>query len=403
MTSAPSGPRRLVIADSRCERESPLREVRERASQAHEVDVVGSSEHALALVARMQPCAILVQAALEARTDLPPTSLALASLVLRHHDDVPILLYTSEPGLGYEAMLAQLAVPAPVVLERRLLECFEDIVTDLLAHAGATALLRALPSAHGGEPCDSIPPRFRIDRFLREVGSALLGAAAREHPDRTEAAAAVRMPLETFDRRRREFAIVHAGACRADWDVPQGLLWCSREASPPAITEACEREDVGLWKIDPGSLHPDALSSPEVIAAVVDVSEVAGAVDAWLLQRSVRPFLLAGSPPAPVSYLLEELRVQAPWLPEAELPAALVQAGRAAAKLYSDENVSLRLPFGRAGARAWPTDVADLLHRLDSQILTLASATFHPVAAAARAVGLSDSTYRARLDRAKRV
>ena len=397
--------RRLVIADSRSPGESHLRELLERASTAHEVELVGSSDAALALIANKQPDAILTHAALEAQPDLPPASVVLASLAIRHrhHHDIPVLLYTSEPGLGYEGILAQLAVPAPLLLERRLVACFEDIIAELMAHAEAAALLRTLPSVCSGEPCDCIPRPFRVDRFLQDVESAVLSAAAREHPDRTEAAAALRMPVETFDRRRRELAIDDGGPCRPDFQAQQGLLWCSRNAAPPAIAEACGAEDVELWRIAPGSLHPNTLTSPAPIAAVVEVSDAAGAVDAWVLQRSVRPFLLAGVPPAPVRYLLEELHVQPSWLPGGELPPALFRAGRAAAKLYSDEDPSLRLQFGRGGAPAWPTDVADLLRRLDSRILKLASATICPVAEAARAVGLAESTYRARLHRALRV
>ncbi|MBI5162187.1 MAG: hypothetical protein HY996_12365 [Micrococcales bacterium] len=392
---------RLVVADSRDASDPHLRELLERAGAAYEIERVTTCSRALEAIAR-EPRAVLAQVDLDDRPDMPAVGPLLAGIVSRENGHVPLLLYASALGGGHERCLAQLGVRAPVVYERRLVAFFDEILPDLVSHHEAMGVLRAMPRPPEDAADDDLPQGFRIDRFLAEVDMAVLNASAREHADRTLAAAAVRVPVETFDVRRRQQALDRPGARRPASDAAPSLLWCSRNPPPEAIRDRCQRSDIGVRTVQPGSLHPQTMMSVAVIAAVVEPADPASAIDAWLLQRSVRPFLIAGAIPTPVKFLLGELNVFGPRVALRELPPQLLSAGLSAARLYCDEDLTLRLPFGRAGVPAWPTDAEELRRRLDARILRLAAATQQPSAKAAAALGLPDSTYRARLARAKR-
>jgi hypothetical protein len=162
----------------------------------------------------------------------------------------------------------------------------EPLVSNLIDHAAFTAALRSSGAAtqEGVEHC--LPSGFRIERFLAEVERALLQAALNEHPSRTSAAEATLMPVETFSLHLRQHGVALPRAARPTSNGEPSLVWCSCSAAPPEVTRACETAGLNVRQMPPGTLHPKTLSCGTAIGAVVDLSEAAGGVDAWLLQRN---------------------------------------------------------------------------------------------------------------------
>jgi hypothetical protein len=148
-------------------------------------------------------------------------------------------------------------------------------------------------------------------------------------------------------------------------------------------------------------LHPTTALSPATIAALVDPVATSIAFDVWLLARCLRPYVLIRRPSAPLRYLLQVLRADAPLHLGEELLAELIPAGRGAARVFRYERSELRLPFLPSGDRAWPVGARDLKRKVDLRVLLLARRG-RRLEDAADAVGLDVRAFSNRLDLAER-
>jgi hypothetical protein len=391
-----------VIIDSRDPVEPPLRDILDAVWSHHEVVIAPSGPEALETIARAQPRALLVHAGLDPRPDKPAAGPLVASLALRRDPALSALLYTGSLTARHERTCAQLGVQAPLVFDQRLALHVDEILGDLFEHAAAVAELSRSTELLAGAGEGGIDPDFRVERFLSQVEHGLLLAALREHATRTHAAGATEMSVETFGQRLQQHGLELRRPPRPRSHGDPTVLWCSSSAVPPSVADTCESLGASVRAVTPGSLDPAALSSVRCAGAVVDVLDPAAALDAWLLLRSVRPHVLTGSPPAPVRVLLAELGVTMRVSRLDGAIAPLVRAGCSAARLYADEQSTLRLAYAPGGLAVWPMDVAGLLGRVDAQILLLAQRTTRTLAEAARAVGLPETTFRSRLKRAGR-
>ncbi|MBI2898114.1 MAG: hypothetical protein HYY06_31465 [Deltaproteobacteria bacterium] len=145
------------------------------------------------------------------------------------------------------------------------------------------------------------------------------------------------------------------------------------------------------------------MSSSAMLAAVVEPSDIGSAMDAWVLGRSIRPFVVVGVAPAHVRLLLVELGVGNRAAGSIVVARDLIAAGRASVRLYRDEDPCLRPRFGPDGHTAWPIDLRRFLVKLDGRVLRLAVEMTGSIAGAARLVGLPERTCHARLRRADRL
>lgn len=394
---------RLVVVDSRSPDDDPVRGLLAAAAAEHEVHLVSRSDLALEVVGSSQPSAVLVHAGVEPRVATPAAGPLLAAAFRRFHPSVPILLYTGNPRAGHERLLAQGGVPWPVVVDRRLLESFTAIVGGLVEYAGSTEVIRRTGSAVDGVPEVPLPSGLRVQAFIGRMAGAVLRAALCEHASRTQAAAAVGLSAESFDRELGVHGLQVPRSRRPDSSRGPSLLWCSSTQPPPVVVQRCEAFGQGVREVAPGTLHPVTIASIATTAALLDPADAPSAVDAWLLQRAERPVLLSRPPPIAVQYVLAALcvgglRVAGPDQP----PQALLQAGRHSALLYRDEQVLLRMSHGQDGRLAWPLDLRDLEDRVRGLIVGHARRTTRTIEEAAAAVGLSVGTFRRRLNGVER-
>lgn len=394
------GSSRVLVVDGRDPRQYPLTDLLQRLRERHDAVVLGTGPETLQRITREPPAVILLHAGLGLRPDLPAEGPLIAAMCARQQPSVPILLYTGNPAAGREEVLAQLAVAAPVVFDQRLLRDLASLIAALCEHGAAVSSLQGRESITGASGHDeSLPAGFRVDRFLDEVDLAVMRAAIREHPDRTDAAAAIGLPVETLAMRLRQHSLEVPRGARPDSMRGETLLWCSSVSPPDTVAAAADSAGVGLREVEPGSLHPSSVHSMATLAAISDVTDPSGAVDAWVLQRTTRPRLVVrASAPAPVRLLLEQLGVRAsddpPWAVPTE---QLLRAGRCAVALYRDEQPRRRLQYRPDGRRAWPLELGQLRSRLDRRILTFARGVAGSSLRAAEAVGLEERTFRRRL------
>lgn len=395
---------RVVIVDSRDPREEPLRCILERARVRYEVDLVATFDRVLEVVASPRPVAILLHAGFGPEHEGSAEGPLMAAFCSRHLPDSPLLLYSARLSERYEAALAYLGVGAPVMREQRLASDFERLLNALVEHGLETATLESACRIPFDASCGPRLPRaFRIEAFLDEAEFAITRAAIHEHPDRTSAAAALRMPLETFERYlgQRGLAIPRARAVSVH--EPR-LLWCSRRAALPWVREVCDVMNLDLSEVPPGTLHPRSVHSLSTIAALVEPMDAHGAVDLWTIARSVRPVLVASPLPTPVRIFLDQLKVDArptPLVPP--ILRTLLNAGKRAADLYADEQHALRLGMSPGGGPAWPIDRAQLRRRLDARVILFAKQTEGSEELAAGAVALEPRTFRRRLRAARQI
>lgn len=404
MTNVTRRPR-LVIVDARASTDERLAAIREPASHHYDVNVVSSAEHAGEKVAADLPVAALVHAGLDRLGALPALGPFVATLCQRRAPGVPMLLYTGGNPRSHVRALAQMGLQIPVVHDRRLIDCFDTIVTHLLEHHHALEVLSKLPRPAPASPEDCLPERFGIDDFLGQVEGAFSRASLLEHFERaesvcTDAAAAVRMPHDRFVAH----LVVHDIEVPRDPRPPsvtsERVLWCSSHPLPSALRAECDRHELSVRTVPPGSLEPSSVCSPQTIAAVVEPLAAGSAAEVWLLHRSVRPFVLLEPIPAPVRFVLAELGLLgSAFLAEpGTLPIPLLLAGRSASSLFRDEPLEERLGFRPDGLQAWPLDLPDLRRRLDGPLLRLAKRMFpDSPAQAAKAVRLTPRTFRRRL------
>lgn len=402
MTGTDVAAGRLVIADSRKPDEPPLQGIIERAVAAgYDVRLIATLKEAIATISTVSPVAVLAHANLDPAPGAPPAGPLLASVSGRDRSHPPFLLYSGNPR-GQGRMAAELGVRAPVVLDRRLVKDFDRVLHALLEHSSSTSAVRRAVESTSTPASDAVAERFRIDRWLGEAERAILLVAIREHPSATEAAAAVCMPAPTFVAHLERYGLKIPDTADLIWETAPMLLWVSSSAAPEWACDACKAMSCVPKRVAPGMLHPASLLSTAVLGAMVEPTEVASAIDAWVLHRSVRPFVIVGSAPTPVKFLLDELRIHQAAPGSAEIACDLRRAGRAAQCLYEDESLRDRHELLPGGSPAWPLDLPELLRKLDGRMLRLADETFPSAAAAARAVGLPDATYRRRLRRAER-
>ncbi|MBI5159911.1 MAG: hypothetical protein HY996_00580 [Micrococcales bacterium] len=393
MTSAALERARLVIVDARPPTAAPLRGLVERAAVDHEILVVSTADRALEAISVRPPAAVLVHAEIGSAPSSAATGPVIAATCHRLHPDFPLLVYTENPANGHEAELARLGLAVPVVLDSRLIESFGAVLRDLVRCAAGQRRLFRLSrptSAAAREP--SLPETFRIERFLCEARDSLLRVAAREHPDRTRAAAGACLSLRAFlDHLSNDGELFPRGG-RPRSIRGQSVLWCSGAQPPPWLAAAAETSEVEVRTVPPGSLRPATALHPATVAVVLEPTDAASAADAWLADRCRRPLLITGVPSAPVGVLLDELfpAERVLFLPEAA--AELFEVGRCAAHLYRDERAELRLPYRPDGKPAWPLDVRRLLRRTDARILLLARQAASTLADAAELVGLPERT-----------
>lgn len=387
--------RPLVVVDSRPPGAEPLASILIAARKRYAVEILGSVDRVLVTIARIDPAAILVHADIGRQTGLPPAGPLIAALCRREHSATPVLLYRALVSSAcHEALLAQLGFPAPVVIDRRLAGSLEETVADLVERTRLEALQRA-PAVWAG---DVLPERFRVDRHLEALERALLGAALEEHPDRAAAAAAVCMPIDAFEARLDRYDLQVPRERRPESIRGASILCCARGAPPPSVTELCDALDVGLRAVVPGLLHPGTVACTGTVAAVVDPADAATVADLWLLDRSIHPVIVLGSPPAPVRLALEALDVRPCWVtPGVEDARCLLRLGECVSRLHRDERLRARLAFRRDGQPAWPLDVPSVLARVDGRTLRFAYRLCGAHAKAAEAVGLSERTFRRRL------
>jgi hypothetical protein len=388
----------MVIVDARAPTDEPLRAIVACAAVHHDVQLVACAERALDAVSAAPPAAVLLEAQLDHRSGSPALGPLIASICHGRLPGVPLLLYVGDTRAAHERELAQMGLRLPVVLEQRLAESFDSIVAELVEYTGGIELLCRGREGETRSSSDRLPDSFRIERYLVEVEAALMRASLNEHADRTRAAAAVCMPFGTFVDRLAQHAIELPRDPRPRSVSGPRILWCSDVAAPPCVSAACDEEGLAIRAVRPGTLHPDSVLSLATIAGVVTPVDPATAVDAWLLHRSVRPILMAGTVPTPVDFLHEELGVhRCGTSSDLRVPAALLRMGRCAANLYRDEQLGRRLPYGPDGVPAWPRDLPELLRRLDGLLLRFARRTSVSQGEAASAVGLSERTFRRRL------
>ncbi|MBI2893817.1 MAG: hypothetical protein HYY06_09715 [Deltaproteobacteria bacterium] len=394
---------RLVIIDSRSPSEPPLRPILDRARVHHDVSLATSLEAAAETIAATSPVAVLMHAGFDVAPGAPGAGPLFATLAVRRDPDLPFMLFTGAPfAVAHEA--ARLGLRLPVVSDLRLADSFEPILDALLTHGAATAALRRATRDAPDEPDAALPEGFLIEQWLGQVERALLLACLREHQhdNLTKAAAAVSMPLSTFWAHVQQHVIEVPNRDGPFFDMADTLLWCSSSPAPSWVCDACDASRVIPKSVAPGTLHSATMTSTMMLAAVVDPIDVGSAVDAWLVRGSVRPFAVVGSAPTPVRFLLEDLDLGRRTPGTTEIARNLLVAGRATVPLYDDVSPDIRRAFTPNGRPAWPMDLPGLLRRLDARILLFAAQTIRSIAAAARAVGLAESTYRARLAKARR-
>lgn len=401
MSDARSGLPPLVIIDSRSPAEPPLRTILGRATARHEVRLAASLESAVAAISAEPAVAVLMHASFGHAPGALPVGPFLAEIARGRDADRPFLLYAGTPR-AHGRKAVQLGSRLPFVSDDRLTSLFDPILADLLAHSSGNAALRRALTEAPDEPMPPLPDGFLIERWLGQVERAILIASLREHKGGPDAAVAVGMTLTTFFRRVRQHGLKLPN--RDDWfrDTADTLPWCSPSPVPAWVGDACAGARVKPKPVPPGGLHVRSLQSTVMLAGIVQPTCAGGVVDAWLLSRSTRPHVIVGSAPAPVRFLMGLLHATGRILPSPAIVGDLARAGRAAVGLYADEDLDALHGLGPDGSAAWPLDLPGLLRELDGQILRFADETHPTAAAAARAVGLSLSTYRSRLRRAER-